>query len=193
PLRICTDKLVCDPSVSEQHHIRDALNAELHRQAGIRLGVDLSQNESAPILLSQLLQNRTKRATRSAPGGPEVDQDWDSRGFLNDLFLERFFVDGNYKLRWKFRHCPSRYLSSPSVYRGAADPGNCGFRIEGCRLKTQSPISLARSNLAVTTECRESPGWVLKVLAILKPQSKIRNRQLLRNCPTQRRESSVTD
>jgi hypothetical protein len=74
-LRLRANKLIHHATAAKRLHRRNALDAVLHRQARILVGIDFGQSEAAVRLVSQPLQHRTEHATRAAPGRPEVDDD----------------------------------------------------------------------------------------------------------------------
>ena len=51
---------------------RNALHAVVHHAAGVFVGVELGEGHPATVFLGQLLDSRRNRATRPAPGCPEV-------------------------------------------------------------------------------------------------------------------------
>src|SRR3954454_2811105 len=75
-------------AVAEDRDRRDALDAEAVAELGVGLDVDLGQLDT-PLALGGLgLDDRAERPARAAPGGPEVDDDGDLVGALDDVALE---------------------------------------------------------------------------------------------------------
>lgn len=72
---------------------RNALDAELLHQHLVRVDIDLGQQEAAVVLDGQALQQRAQLLARLAPLGPEVDDDGDLGGALEDVALETGFID----------------------------------------------------------------------------------------------------
>jgi hypothetical protein len=71
---------------------RDALHAhpaELLRQAGVGVDVDLGEHPSARRVVRELLQDRAELPARLAPVGPEVDEHRDGARSVDDLGVER--------------------------------------------------------------------------------------------------------
>ncbi|MFK4598217.1 hypothetical protein RKD30_004884 [Streptomyces pristinaespiralis] len=61
---------------------------ELLHQHLVGVDVDLGENEPAVVLLGEALQQRAELLARLAPLGPEVDDDRDLGGALQDVALE---------------------------------------------------------------------------------------------------------
>ena len=82
------DEAVDHPAVAHAEDGRNRPDAELRRQFGLPLGVDLGQHELAVVLLRQLLQQRAQLPARAAPLSPEVDHDRHGMGTLEHVLLE---------------------------------------------------------------------------------------------------------
>jgi hypothetical protein len=65
---------------------RDAADAELGRHGLVRIDVDLGHHQLALVLLGDFFQDRCNHLARTAPLGPEVDQD-------RALGLEHFGIE----------------------------------------------------------------------------------------------------
>ena len=78
-------------SVAQDHEVGDAADAKAGGEARVLVGVDL-QDQSAPAhVVGDGLHLRRRRLAGPAPGGPEVDEDGDTRG--SDDGIEVGFVD----------------------------------------------------------------------------------------------------
>src|SRR5439155_2311424 len=64
-------------AVDEQEHRRDRKDAEPARRFGVRVDVELRDRQFAGLLGSDLFEDRCDHVARSAPLGPEVDDDGD--------------------------------------------------------------------------------------------------------------------
>ena len=77
--RICAsghdaDEVIDGGAVLEQHHRRQAANADLLRQFLLLVGVDLRELEAAAIVRGEPVEHRHELAAGAAPRRPEVDQ-----------------------------------------------------------------------------------------------------------------------
>ncbi|CAM5253014.1 hypothetical protein SBADM41S_06417 [Streptomyces badius] len=72
---------------------RHTLDAELLHQHLVGVDVDLGQQEAAVVLDGQALQQGAQLLARLAPLGPEVDDDGDLGGAMEDIALETGFID----------------------------------------------------------------------------------------------------
>src|ERR1051326_6717122 len=84
-LRLCTDRLRRRRAVFEQDDVRDRLDAITLGKVLLLVVVDLHELEVA--LLSDALEHGCDRMARSAPVGPEVDED--GPGSSQDILLKR--------------------------------------------------------------------------------------------------------
>src|SRR5690606_1274810 len=75
-------------SALDQEHGRDRADLERARDLRLLLGIDLGQQEGAVVVGRELFQDRPQRLARTAPFGPEVDQDRHLQRLLQDLGLE---------------------------------------------------------------------------------------------------------
>ena len=64
---------------------RDGPDPELAGHVGIAVDIDLGQHELAAILMGQLLEDRAEHPAGAAPWRPEIDDNGDGRGSLEDL------------------------------------------------------------------------------------------------------------
>jgi len=87
------DELVDDPPVLERLHGGDALDLERAGDVLVRVRVELGEDDVALAGGGRLLQRRPEHAARSAPLGPEVDDDGDGLRALEDLLLEVLLGD----------------------------------------------------------------------------------------------------
>ncbi len=87
-LRLDADEAIDHLTVPHREDGRDRPHAEIRRQAGLALGVDLGQHELTAVFVGQSLQHRAERPARAAPLGPEVDHDRNFRRALDHLALE---------------------------------------------------------------------------------------------------------
>ncbi len=76
-------------TVLEQHHGRQAANAEAFGQAGLGIAVDLGQQQFPLVAVDNFLQHRKQRLAGRTPVGPEVDQ----HGFMEGVF-EYIAIEG---------------------------------------------------------------------------------------------------
>ena len=87
------EELGDDRAVLEGLDGRDRLDLELPRDPLVGVGVDLGEDDLALALGGGLLEDRAQRAARAAPLRPEVDDDGDRLGLLDDLLLEVLLGD----------------------------------------------------------------------------------------------------
>jgi hypothetical protein len=87
-LRDGADELGGELPVDEGLHGRDALDAEGHRRLGVRIHVELSEQERPVVLVGQPLENGADHPAGGAPFRPEVHDDGAALGFLDDRLHE---------------------------------------------------------------------------------------------------------
>ncbi len=87
-LGLHADELVHDPTVAQAEDGRDAADPERAGDLGGLLGIHLRQQEATAVLLGEPLQQGAEQPARAAPGGPEIDDDRDLAGTLDDVPLE---------------------------------------------------------------------------------------------------------
>ncbi|MNE21170.1 hypothetical protein D3C80_1143210 [compost metagenome] len=73
-LRLGTGKAVHGLTILEQHHGRQAADAEAGNDVLLDIAVDLGQQQFALVTLGDLRQQRHQRLARRAPLGPEIHQ-----------------------------------------------------------------------------------------------------------------------
>jgi len=91
--RLRADELVDDRAVAERLDGGNALDAKGLREPLVGVGVDLRQHDRAFARPGGLLEQRRQGATRTAPRGPEVDDDRRRAGALDDLGVELGLAD----------------------------------------------------------------------------------------------------
>ena len=72
--RLHPDQLLHDLALPNHHHRRQAAHPEMARQSLLGVGVDLGENETAPVFLGQFGQQGGQRLAGLAPVGPEIHQ-----------------------------------------------------------------------------------------------------------------------
>lgn len=77
----------------DREHGRDALDAELLHQHLVGVDIDLGEEEAPAVLDGEPFEDRAELLAGLAPLGPEVDDDRDLGGPLQDLALEARLVD----------------------------------------------------------------------------------------------------
>ncbi len=87
-LRVGAHEAVDDCAVLDGVHGRDRLHLERLAQAGVLVDVHLDQHDLAVGLVDDLLDDRPEGLARAAPRRPEVDDDRDLRGLVDDVGLE---------------------------------------------------------------------------------------------------------
>src|SRR5262245_37689458 len=86
-LRDGADDLLLHLAALEEDQVRDAADAIARRGLRVLVDVHLEDLQLPVVFPRQLLDHRRDRPARSAPRGPEVDQD--RKRALQDLALER--------------------------------------------------------------------------------------------------------
>ncbi len=96
-LRDGAEEPVDDLAVAQGVHRRDRLDPELRRDLRVLVDVDLGEHDLALGGVDHLLDDRSERAARAAPRRPQVDDDGDGGGLVDDVRLERRVgdVDGH--------------------------------------------------------------------------------------------------
>ncbi|MEY2959329.1 MAG: hypothetical protein RLZZ01_1897, partial [Actinomycetota bacterium] len=92
-LTLCTHERVDGLTVDHRHDHRDRLHAEGLGDRWILVDVDLHQDDLSVGLVDDLVEDRSERAARATPRGPEVDDDRGGERALHHLGLERCIRD----------------------------------------------------------------------------------------------------
>jgi hypothetical protein len=72
--RLGADEFIDDASAAKQLHGRNAADLKLLREILVLVGIDLYDLDLAGVLVGELLEHGTERATGAAPRRPEIDQ-----------------------------------------------------------------------------------------------------------------------
>src|SRR5215211_7796921 len=128
--RLDPDELGDDASVLERLDGRDSLNAEGGGEARVGVGVELGQDDLAVAGVHAALEQRCELAAGSAPLGPEVDDDGDVLGPLDDLRLEALLGDvddhaSRVGRRWASGRSNTTASRSPSSRRATGRSWYC--------------------------------------------------------------------
>src|SRR6185503_19313739 len=93
-LRNRADDLLLHLTAGEEDQVRDAADAVPRRSARVLVDVHLHDLQLARVLLRELLDDGRDGPARSAPGGPEIDQD--GGAVLEHLALESVIGNRQY-------------------------------------------------------------------------------------------------
>ena len=83
-LRLHPDELLDRATLVEQHHGRDAADAEVAGRRRLLVGVEFGEGEAARAIIGDALEHRHQRPAGAAPWRPEIDQHGARAGALDD-------------------------------------------------------------------------------------------------------------
>src|SRR5204862_4054872 len=128
--RLGPDELRDDAAVLERLDRWDALDPEGGGEARVGVGVELREDDLALAGVHASLEQRRELAAGAAPFGPEVDDDGDALGALDDLCLEGLFGDvDDHASRvgrgWASGRSSTTASRSPSSRTATGRPSSC--------------------------------------------------------------------